>query len=421
MMRYRQRNSKIDWWIVLLYFALVGFGWLNIYSASMSDTQNIWDVTQIYSKQLIWILLSVVLIIFILAVEAKFYERFSSLIYLFALAALVGLYVFGQTVNGATSWYAFGGFSIQPSEFAKTATALALGKFVGDIQTNIRSWQDQWKSLLIMLLPALLIIPQPDPGSALVYLAFILPLYREGLNYLFLTFAAALGLLFIGTLLLEVQGIALLLLLVLGLNLWNQKRKRMRIKWGQSLIIFALAIGFAYSVNYVFYSVFEQRHRDRINLVLGKTVDSNSIGYNTHQSEIAIGSGRWWGKGWLQGTQTKGNFVPEQHTDYIFSTVGEEWGFIGSLFLISLFVALILRVLYRAEKQKSIFGRVYGYSVASILFIHFMINIGMVIGLLPTVGIPLPFISYGGSGLWGFTILLFIFVKLDSANYINIS
>jgi len=421
MMRYRQINSKIDWWIVLLYFALVGFGWLNIYSASMSDTQNIWDLTQIYSKQLIWILLSVVLIIFILAVEAKFYERFSSLIYLFALAALVGLYVFGQTVNGATSWYAFGGFSIQPSEFAKTATALALGKFVGDIQTNIRSWQDQWKSLLIMMLPALLIIPQPDPGSALVYLAFILPLYREGLNYLFLTFAAALGLLFIGTLLLEVQGIALLLLLVLGLYLWNQKRKRMRIKWGQSLIIFALAIGFAYSVNYVFYSVFEQRHRDRINLVLGKTVDSNSIGYNTHQSEIAIGSGRWWGKGWLQGTQTKGNFVPEQHTDYIFSTVGEEWGFMGSLLLISLFVALILRVLYRAEKQKSIFGRVYGYSVASILFIHFMINIGMVIGLLPTVGIPLPLISYGGSGLWGFTILLFIFVKLDSANYINIS
>jgi rod shape determining protein RodA len=420
-MRYPQSNSKIDWWTIILYFALVGFGWLNIYSASMSTTQDIWDLNQIYSKQLVWILLSVVLIVFILAVEAKFYERFSSLIYLFALAALVGLYVFGQTVNGATSWYAFGGFSIQPSEFAKTATALALGKFVGDIQTNIRSWQDQWKSLLIMLLPALLIIPQPDPGSALVYAAFILPLYREGLNYLFLTFAAALGLLFIGTLLFEVQGIVLLLVVVLGLYLWQQKRKRKRIKWGQSLIIFALALGFAYSVNYVFYSVFEQRHRDRINLVLGKTVDSNSIGYNTHQSEIAIGSGRWWGKGWLQGTQTKGNFVPEQHTDYIFSTVGEEWGFMGALFLISLFIALILRVLYRAEKQKSIFGRVYGYSVASIIFIHFMVNIGMVIGLLPTVGIPLPFISYGGSGLWGFTILLFIFVKLDSANYINIS
>lgn len=420
-MRYSQTRSKIDWWIVILYFALVGFGWMNIYSASLSDTQVIWDLNQIYSKQLLWILLSMVLIVFILAVEAKFYERFSSLIYLFALGALLGLYAFGQTVNGATSWYAFGGFSIQPSEFAKTATALALGKFVGDIQTNIRSWQDQWKSLLIMVLPALLIIPQPDPGSALVYAAFILPLYREGLNYLFLSFATALGLLFIGTLLLEVQGMMLLLGAFLVIYLWRQKRKRKRIKWGQSLITFALALGFVFSVNYVFYSVFEQRHRDRINLVLGKAVDSNSIGYNTHQSEIAIGSGRWLGKGWLQGTQTKGNFVPEQHTDYIFSTIGEEWGFIGSLLLISLFVALILRVLYRAEKQKSIFGRVYGYSVASIIFLHFFVNIGMVIGLLPTVGIPLPFISYGGSGLWGFTILLFIFVKLDSANYINIS
>ncbi len=421
MMRYSQTRSKIDWWIVILYFALVGFGWMNIYSASLSDTQDILDLNQIYSKQLLWILLSMVLIVFILAVEAKFYERFSSLIYLFALGALLGLYAFGQTVNGATSWYAFGGFSIQPSEFAKTATALALGKFVGDIQTNIRSWQDQWKSLLIMVLPALLIIPQPDPGSALVYAAFILPLYREGLNYLFLSFATALGLLFIGTLLFEVQSMILFLGIFLAIYLYRQKRKRKRIKWGQSLITFALALGFVYSVNYVFYSVFEQRHRDRINLVLGKAVDSNSIGYNTHQSEIAIGSGRWLGKGWLQGTQTKGNFVPEQHTDYIFSTIGEEWGFIGSLVLISLFVALILRILYRAEKQKSIFGRVYGYSVASIIFLHFFVNIGMVIGLLPTVGIPLPFISYGGSGLWGFTILLFIFVKLDSANYINIS
>ncbi len=421
MMRYSQTRSKIDWWIVILYFALVGFGWMNIYSASLSDTQDLLDLNQIYSKQLLWILLSMVLIVFILAVEAKFYERFSSLIYLFALGALLGLYAFGQTVNGATSWYAFGGFSIQPSEFAKTATALALGKFVGDIQTNIRSWQDQWKSLLIMVLPALLIIPQPDPGSALVYAAFILPLYREGLNYLFLSFATALGLLFIGTLLFEVQSMILFLGIFLAIYLYRQKRKRKRIKWGQSLITFALALGFVYSVNYVFYSVFEQRHRDRINLVLGKAVDSNSIGYNTHQSEIAIGSGRWLGKGWLQGTQTKGNFVPEQHTDYIFSSIGEEWGFIGSLVLISLFVALILRILYRAEKQKSIFGRVYGYSVASIIFLHFFVNIGMVIGLLPTVGIPLPFISYGGSGLWGFTILLFIFVKLDSANYINIS
>jgi rod shape determining protein RodA len=420
-MGYTRRNSKIDWWMVGLYTALVCFGWVNIYSASLTETQSLLDLNEIYGKQLLWILLSVVLIVFILAVESKFYERFSSLIYLFALLALLGLYAFGQTINGATSWYSFGGFSLQPSEFAKTATALALGKFVGDIQTNIKQWQDQWKSILIIGLPALLIIPQPDPGSALVYAAFILPLYREGLNYLFLSFAVALGLLFVGTLLLEVNGMLIVLLgLVMG-YLWWQKRNRHRIKWGRLFVTWAMAIGFVYSVNYVFHSVFEQRHRDRINLVLGKAVDSNSIGYNTHQSEIAIGSGRWWGKGWLQGTQTKGNFVPEQHTDYIFSTVGEEWGFMVSTFLIMLFVALILRVLYRAEKQKSIFGRVYGYSVASIIFLHFFVNIGMVIGLLPTVGIPLPLISYGGSGLWGFTILLFIFIKLDSANYVNIS
>ena len=420
-MGYTRRNSKIDWWMVGLYTALVCFGWANIYSASLTETQSLLDLNEIYGKQLLWILLSVVLIVFILAVESKFYERFSSLIYLFALVALLGLYAFGQTINGATSWYSFGGFSLQPSEFAKTATALALGKFVGDIQTNIKQWQDQWKSILIIGLPALLIIPQPDPGSALVYAAFILPLYREGLNYLFLSFAVALGLLFVGTLLLEVNGMLIVLLgLVMG-YLWWKKRNRHRIKWGRLFVTWAMAIGFVYSVNYVFHSVFEQRHRDRINLVLGKAVDSNSIGYNTHQSEIAIGSGRWWGKGWLQGTQTKGNFVPEQHTDYIFSTVGEEWGFLGSTFLIMLFVALILRVLYRAEKQKSIFGRVYGYSVASIIFLHFFVNIGMVIGLLPTVGIPLPLISYGGSGLWGFTILLFIFIKLDSANYVNIS
>ncbi len=420
-MGYTRRNSKIDWWMVGLYTALVCSGWVNIYSASLTETQSLLDLNEIYGKQLLWILLSVVLIVFILAVESKFYERFSSLIYLFALVALLGLYAFGQTINGATSWYSFGGFSLQPSEFAKTATALALGKFVGDIQTNIKQWQDQWKSILIIGLPALLIIPQPDPGSALVYAAFILPLYREGLNYLFLSFAVALGLLFVGTLLLEVNGMLIVLLVLVMGYLWWQKRNRHRIKWGRLFVTWAMAIGFVYSVNYVFNSVFEQRHRDRINLVLGKAVDSNSIGYNTHQSEIAIGSGRWWGKGWLQGTQTKGNFVPEQHTDYIFSTVGEEWGFMGSTFLIMLFVALILRVLYRAEKQKSIFGRVYGYSVASIIFLHFFVNIGMVIGLLPTVGIPLPLISYGGSGLWGFTILLFIFIKLDSANYVNIS
>lgn len=290
---------------------------------------------------------------------------------------------------------------------------------MGDIQTNMRELKHQWRALLIILIPAMIIIPQPDPGSALVYAAFIFPLYREGLNYLFLILALSVAALFIGTLLIGPEGmIVVIVLLALALFLW-QKRNRQRIVWPRYIMGILLTIGLTFCVNYVFNSVFEQRHRDRFNLVLGKTVDHVSIGYNTHQSEIAIGSGRWFGKGWLQGTQTKGNFVPEQHTDYIFSTIGEEWGFVGSVFLVIVFMSLVLRILFLAERQKSVFGRVYGYSVASIIFFHFMVNIGMVVGLFPTVGIPLPFLSYGGSGLWGFTLLLFIFIKMDSVNYIN--
>ena len=365
-------------------------------------------------------MLSFCLIIFVLALDTKFYERFSSLIYIAALMSLLGLFVFGQTINGANSWYHFGTLSLQPSEFAKAATALALGKYMGDIQTNMRELKHKWRALLIILIPAMIIIPQPDPGSALVYAAFIFPLYREGLNYLFLILALSVAALFIGTLLIGPEGmIVVIVLLALALFLW-QKRNRQRIVWPRYIIGILLTIGLTFCVNYVFNSVFEQRHRDRFNLVLGKTVDHVSICYNTHQSEIAIGSGRWFGKGWLQGTQTKGNFVPEQHTDYIFSTIGEEWGFVGSVFLVIVFMSLVLRILFLAERQKSVFGRVYGYSVASIIFFHFMVNIGMVVGLFPTVGIPLPFLSYGGSGLWGFTLLLFIFIKMDRVNYINL-
>ena len=419
-MGYAGSRMKIDWWTILLYGLLVGFGWLNIYSASLREpAEGLFNMTQIYGKQLLWIMLSFGLIIFVLALDTKFYERFSSLIYIAALISLLGLFVFGQTINGANSWYHFGTFSLQPSEFAKAATALALGKYMGDIQTNMRELKHQWRALLIILIPAMIIIPQPDPGSALVYAAFIFPLYREGLNYLFLILALSVAALFIGTLLIGPEGmIVVIVLLALALFLW-QKRNRQRIVWPRYIMGILLTIGLTFCVNYVFNSVFEQRHRDRFNLVLGKTVDHVSIGYNTHQSEIAIGSGRWFGKGWLQGTQTKGNFVPEQHTDYIFSTIGEEWGFVGSVFLVIVFMSLVLRILFLAERQKSVFGRVYGYSVASIIFFHFMVNIGMVVGLFPTVGIPLPFLSYGGSGLWGFTLLLFIFIKMDSVNYIN--
>ncbi|MGB0974152.1 MAG: rod shape-determining protein RodA [Flavobacteriaceae bacterium] len=407
---------RIDWLIVMLYFALVLIGWMSIYSASYTENTTLDMLSQPHGRQQIFIVLSVFLIVLILSIEAKFYERFSSIIYLASLLSLIGLFAFGKTISGATSWYAIGGFSIQPSEFAKFATALALAKFLSDSQTNIRSLNHLIKIFIIIFLPALIIIPQPDPGSALVYAAFFFVLYREGLSpiYLLLGFSAAT--LFVLTLVLDPIIISVICtVLALGIFFKNRKKKPNKLLY---IAVLTACIGLSFSVNYIFENVFEQRHRDRFNIVLGKEVDTKGIGYNTAQSEIAIGNGGWTGKGWLQGTQTKGGFVPEQHTDYIFSTVGEEWGFLGSSLVVLLFVVLLLRILHRAELQKSTFARVYGYSVAAIIFVHFLVNIAMVMGLFPTVGIPLPFFSYGGSGLWGFTVLLFVFVKLD-ANRIN--
>lgn len=407
---------RIDWLMVLLYFILVAIGWINIYSAAFNEDPSIDFMSLPYGRQQLFIGFSIILIVLILSIEAKFYERFASIIYLVSLLSLIGLFIFGKTISGATSWYAFGGFSLQPSEFAKAATALALAKFLSDIQTNIKLLNHQLKAFLIIFIPALIIVPQPDPGSALVYAAFFFVLYREGLSpiYLLLGFIAAF--LFVLTLVIDPIMVSVICLAT-TLLLFIKNRKRKPKKWIYILGLIA-SIALSFSVNYIFNNVFEQRHRDRFNIVLGKEVDNKGIGYNTNQSEITIGSGGWSGKGWLNGTQTKGNFVPEQHTDYIFSTVGEEWGFIGSAIVVVLFMALIMRILSRAEKQKSKFSRVYGYGVAAILFLHFLVNIGMVIGIFPTVGIPLPFFSYGGSGLWGFTILLFIFIKLD-ANRIN--
>jgi len=407
---------RIDWLMILIYFVLVFIGWLNIYSASYSEDSTLNMLSQPHGRQQMFIGLSIFLIILILSIEAKFYERFSSVIYLVSLLSLIGLFVFGKNISGATSWYSFGGFSIQPSEFAKFATALALAKFMSDTQTNIKLLNHLLKIFTIIFLPALIIIPQPDPGSAMVYAAFFFVLYREGLSPIYLLLGFSGATLFVLTLVLDPMIISVICtVLALLIYFKNRKKKHSKLLY---VAILGVCIGLSYSVNYIFENVFEQRHRDRFNIVLGKEVDTKGIGYNTAQSEIAIGNGGWTGKGWLQGTQTKGGFVPEQHTDYIFSTVGEEWGFLGSSFVVFLFVALILRVLYRADLQKSKFSRVYGYSVAAILFFHFLINIAMVMGVFPTVGIPLPFFSYGGSGLWGFTILLFIFIKLD-ANRIN--
>lgn len=416
-MKNQSVTNNIDWITVCIYIALVGLGWMNIYSADMTPSSEYYfDFNQNYGKQLIFISLNIFLIIIILTLDAKFYERFSSVIFGFSLVLLAGLFIFGKTIAGQRCWYAIGGFTLQPSEFAKAATALALAKYLSDPQINLKNINHQVLALLIMALPILLILPQPDPGSALIFIMFILVLNREGLPswYIWSGFIGAI--LFVLALMLKPQYVILITFLAIAIHYAKSRRINRNII--ASVLAFVVMSGFVLSVDYVFENVFKQHHRDRFNILLGKEVDMAGVGYNTDQSEIAIGSGGWFGKGFLEGTQTKGNFVPEQHTDYIFTTVGEEWGFVGSTVLILLFVALILRVIFLAENQKTKFSRVYGYGVASVLFTHFFVNISMVVGIFPTIGVPLPFLSYGGSSLWGFTILLFIFVKMD-ANKVN--
>jgi rod shape determining protein RodA len=409
-MKNQSVTNNIDWICIIIYAALVIMGWLNIYSSSLSSMDGTSD------KQLIFIILTIPLIFIVLSVDGKFYEKYASIIFGISLLSLVGLFLFGKTIAGQRCWYAIGTFTIQPSEFAKAATALALAKFLSDAQINLKDVNRQIQALAIVFLPVLLILPQPDPGSALIYSIFIVVLYREGLPSWYVWTGFVTILLFVMTLVLEPQYVILIALIVLVLvHLKSRLADRNIVA---SSIIFALISGFVLSVNYVFENVFKQHHRDRFNILLGKSVDLKGIGYNTDQSEIAIGSGGWIGKGFLEGTQTKGGFVPEQHTDYIFTTVGEEWGFAGSLVVILLFAGLFLRLIYLAERQKTKFSRVYGYCVAGILFTHFFVNIAMVVGIFPTIGVPLPFFSYGGSGLWGFTILLFIFIKMD-ANKVN--
>jgi rod shape determining protein RodA len=409
-MKNQSITNNIDWSSVVIYGLLVLLGWLNIYSSSLSSMEGTSE------KQFLFIVLTIPLIFIVLFVDGKFYEKYASIIYGVSLLSLIGLFAFGKTIAGQRCWYGFGSFTLQPSEFAKAATALALAKYLSDTQINLSYTNRQIQALAIVCLPVLLILPQPDPGSALIYSAFFLVLYREGLPpwYIWTGFSAIL--LFVLTLLLQPQYVILLALLVIVIVHIKSRLADRNIVL--SAILFALISGFVLSVNYVFTHVFKQHHRDRFNILLGKTVDMKGIGYNTNQSEIAIGSGGFFGKGFLEGTQTKGGFVPEQHTDYIFTTVGEEWGFLGSLVVIALFVTLLLRIIYLAERQKTKFSRVYGYCVAGILFIHFFVNIAMVVGIFPTIGVPLPFFSYGGSGLWGFTILLFIFLKMD-ANKVN--
>ena len=420
-----ERNSiigKIDWWTILIYLALVMIGWFSIFSARYNEAHpSIFDLSQVYGKQLIWIGAALFIGFIILLIDAKFFNAFSLWIYFIVLASLFMVLVYGKATKGATSWIDLGaGVKFQPSEFAKMATALALAGYLGRLDVDLQKRKDQIVAAALILVPMALVLLQNDTGSAIVFVSFIFVLYREGfpgMGWLMVAGVVAI-MLFIFTLIWsqKVMYIILGALFVLTLAYYLfAKRKHIT----RMIAVFAIMFAFVFSVDYAFNNVLQIHQRNRILVMLGMLNDTKDVGYNVHQSKIAIGSGGFSGKGFLQGTQTKYDFVPEQHTDFIFCTVGEEGGFLGTAAVVLLYVALMVRIVLLAERQRSTFSRVYGYGIAVIIFMHFAINIGMTIGLVPVIGIPLPFLSYGGSSMLAFTIMLAIFVKQD-ANRLNV-
>jgi rod shape determining protein RodA len=416
-MKNQSVTNNMDWVTILLYAVLVMLGWMVIYSASLPlEETSIFDIGQIYGRQMLFIIFAIPLIIVVLSMDAKIYEKYSFIFYGLSILLLAGLFVAGKTIKGQTNWYSFGGFTLQPSEFAKTAVSLVLAKYLSDVQINLKNTNHQLIAFGIIGLPVLLIMMQPDAGSAMIFLSLVFVLYREGLPGWYLWTGAIAIALFLLALLVKPYFLIMCALMIIAIHYFLTKRVH-RNPILYTLVFIAIA-GFVFSVDYVYENVLEPHQKDRIDVLFDKNVNQQAEGYNLNQSLIAIGSGGWLGKGYLEGTQTKGGFVPEQHTDYIFTTVGEEWGFAGELVVIALFITLLLRLIYLAERQKSKFSRTYGYCVVAILFTHFFVNIAMLIKLFPTIGVPLPFFSYGGSSLWAFTILLFIFIKLD-ANKVN--
>lgn len=409
--------SNIDWIMILLYILLVVSGWITIYSASLPlEETSIFDVSQIYGKQMIFILMCIPIIFVVLSIDAKIYDKYALIFYIISIILLAGLFVAGKTVKGQTNWYGFGSFGFQPSEFSKIATSLILAKYLSDVQINLKKTNHQLVAFGILGIPVLLILMQPDAGSAMIFASLFFVLYREGLPAWYLWTGAIAIVLFLLALLIKPYILILFALIIILIHFFLTRRAyRNPILY---TIVLILITGFVFSVDYVYENVLEPHQKDRINVLFDKDVNLKEEGYNLNQSMIAIGSGGWFGKGYLEGTQTKGGFVPEQHTDYIFTTVGEEWGFVGAIVVIGLFVTLLLRIFYQAERQKSKLSRTYGYCVGAILFMHFFVNITMLIKLFPTIGVPLPFFSYGGSSLFAFTILLFIFIKMD-ANKVN--
>ena len=479
-MPYRKINiwKKLDWWTVALYLVLVLLGWINIYTSTYDyDPVEIFELSGRSGLQMIWICTSLVLAFVILMTDNDWFDIFAYWIYAFIIIVLLATIFLAPDIKGSRSWLRIGSWlQIQPAEFAKFAVALALAKLLNGYKFQLLTLNNFAKALLLIFLPAILILFQKEAGSALIFLTFLLVLYREGMSGMVLLIGLSLifffvvsvkfsDIMWLGT---TDLGIFLVLLMIVAIVvglMFRYKSDQLPMPyillgivvsivavivvarfypfdlsiallillaligafliwaafkfWSTDYLVIILiglfAIAFLYSSDYVFDNVLESHHQNRIQVVLGMKDDPNGAGYNVNQSKIAIGSGGFWGKGFLNGTQTKLKYVPEQDTDFIFCTVGEEWGFVGSVTILLLFTVMILRLFYLAERQRSTFNRVFGYGVASVLFFHLTINIGMVMGLTPVIGIPLPFFSYGGSSLWGFTILLFIFCRLDAS------
>lgn len=407
----------IDWYLILLYLALVGIGLLSIYSSVYNENnQSIFSFAERYGKQMIWIAFALFIGFSILLIDPKFFTSFSFVFYGASVVLLILVLIVGKEINNAKSWFQIGSFALQPSEIAKFATALMLAKYMSTNNFDIKKRSNLFVSIAIIFAPSAFIMLQPDMGSAIVFAALMLVLYREGLKAWMVFGAIYMAILFILALMMK-NFVLSTILFAIGVVLIIIMKGRIR----ESIligVITVLSIGFVVSVDYIYSNVLAEHQKARIDVYIGslkgEDIDITNVGYNFYQSKVAIGSGGFAGKGYLKGTQTKMDFIPEQDTDFIFCTIGEEWGFAGSFLVVSLFALLLIRIVLKAEKQRSKFSRIYGYSVASILFFHFLINIGMTIGLVPVIGIPLPFLSYGGSSLWSFTILLFIFIKQDS-------
>lgn len=407
-------SHKIDWVTVMIYGTMVLWGWLNIYSATYDETQSIFDLSLNSGRQMMFIITSSILILAILIIDMRFYETFAYIIYGLVLFLLLLVPFIGKEVGGNRAWLGFGSFGVQPSEFAKFATALAVAKFVGTIGFRMDNIRNQVALFGFIGAPIMLILLQKDYGTAMVFMVFLLVFYREGMSPFLLLVGLGVAVIFILTLLVENNWILFGAIgAAWGIAMYMNRRKKIK----RLVIISAGALVLAFtitSVEFIFSNLLEEHHQKRVMVLINPELDQLGAGYHVYQSKVAIGSGGIIGKGFLKGTQTKLKFVPEQYTDFIFCTIGEEQGWIGSLLMIALFMGLLLRVVFLAERQKNRFARVYGYAVACIFFFHFATNIAMTIGLFPVIGIPLPFFSYGGSSLWSFTVLLFILLKLDA-------